>query len=118
MVFERKNKKKILKYLSGFNQFEEPKTVKEISDATELSINTTYDLCSKLSQIGLLFNNGTSSTGGKPNFEQYSYSITIKGAISLERNYRKDLIEILAIIGGSIVVGRLNYNFFMNTPEG
>lgn len=111
MVFERKNKKKILKYLSGFNQFEEPKTVKEISDANGLSIDTTYDLCSKLSRIDLLFHNVTSSTDGKPNFEQYSYSITIKGAISLERNYRKDLIEILAIIAGLITVGGLIYNF-------
>lgn len=110
MIFEYKNKKKILKYLSKFNQFEEPKTVKDISDANELSIGTTYDLCSKLSRIDLLFHNGTSSTGGKPTFEHYSYSLTIKGAISLERNYRKDIIEILAIIAGLITVGGIIYN--------
>lgn len=118
MVFERKNKKNILKYLNEFNQFDEPKTVKEISDTIELSIDTTHDLCSKLSRIDLLFHNGTSSVDGKPNIEQYSYSITSKGSISLERNYKKVVVEILAIIGGSITVGGLIYNFFMNIPEG
>lgn len=113
MVFERKNKKKILKYLNRFNQFEEHKTVKEISDATGLSIDTTYDLCSKLSRLDLLFHGGVSSVGDNPKFEQYSYSITSKGSISLERNYRKDILEILAIIAGSITVVGLIYNFFM-----